>query len=83
MRSTYLRIRTGLMSELGQEATFGEALLYISELIANCAARHLAARGGIASKISGGRPSSAYHCPGGPCSTSFVCDVQPTGPGIQ
>ena len=23
------------------------------------------------------------HCSGGPCSTSFACDFQPTGPGIQ
>ena len=54
-RAVSVRCRMfSVMSELGQEVTFGEALLYISELIANCAARHLAARGGIASKISGG-----------------------------
>jgi hypothetical protein len=42
-----------------QEGTFGQALLYISELMATQIAARLAARGGIASKISGGEAIEA------------------------
>jgi hypothetical protein len=40
-------------------------------------------RGGFPQRSAAGRPSRRSHRPGVPCSTSFACDVQPTGPGIQ
>jgi hypothetical protein len=71
-------------SEKCQEGTFGQAafLHFRTDRNANCAGPRLAARDGIASK-SAGRPSRRFPCPGGPCSTSFACNVQPAGPGIQ
>lgn len=60
----------------------GASLHFRTDGNANCAGRRLAARGGIASKISGGEAIEAF-----PLSRravlDFFRDVQPTGPGIQ
>jgi len=74
-----------ISSEKCQEGTFGQALLYISELMATQIAPAGALPPEVASsqRSAAGRPSWRSPCPGGPCSTSFACDLQPTGPGIQ
>ena len=73
------------MSVRCQEGTLGQALLYISELMATQIgpAGALPPRGGIASKTSGEEAFEAFPLSRRACSISFACDVQPTGPGIQ
>jgi hypothetical protein len=61
----------------------GASLHFRTDGNANCAGRRLAARGGIASKTSGEEAIEAFPLSRRACSTSFACDVQPTGPGIQ
>ena len=63
----------GMSVKCRQEGTFGQALLYISELMATqiAPAGALPARGGIASKISGGEAIEAFPLSRRACSNFF------------